>query len=87
MRVTLNNLSMFKFILKFIFGDYNHRIAKSMSAFTKIIEKCQKLNEEMHSDIQKKNEKINDLNSQIEDIEKSISRNEKFISNVQKLTE
>jgi hypothetical protein len=51
---------MIKFILKLIFGDYNHRIARSMSAFTKIIEKCQKLNEEMHSDIQKKNEKIND---------------------------
>ena len=53
---------MIKFILKLIFGDYNHRIARSMSAFTKIIEKCQKLNEEMHSDIQKKNEKINNLN-------------------------
>ena len=78
---------MLKFILKLFFGDYNHRIAKSMSAFTKIIEKCQKLNEEMYSDIQKKNEKINNLNAQIGDIEKSISRNEKFISNVQKLTE
>lgn len=78
---------MIKFILKLFFGDYNHRIARSMSAFTKIIEKCQKLNEEMHSDIQKKNEKINNLNLQIDDIQKSISRNEKFISNVQKLTE
>jgi uncharacterized protein (UPF0305 family) len=78
---------MIKFILKFIFGDYNHRIARSMSAFTKIIEKCQKLNEEMHSDIQKKNEKINNLNSQIDDIQKSISRNERFIENVQKITE
>jgi uncharacterized protein (UPF0305 family) len=78
---------MIKFILKLIFGDYNHRIAKSMSAFTKIIEKCQKLNEEMHSDIQKKNEKINNLNSQIDDIQKSISRNERFIENVQKITE
>lgn len=78
---------MLKFILKLIFGDYNRRIAKSMSAFTKIIEKCNKLNEEMHSDIQKKNEKINYLTAQIGDIEKSISRNEKFISNVQKLTE
>jgi uncharacterized protein (UPF0305 family) len=87
MRVTLNNLSMFKFILKLIFGDYNHRIARSMSAFTKIIEKCQKLNEEMHSDIQKKNEEISNLNSQINDIQKSISRNERFIENVQKITE
>lgn len=78
---------MIKFILKLIFGDYNHRIARSMSAFTKIIEKCQKLNEEMHSDIQKKNEKINNLNSQIDDIQKSISRNECFIENVQKITE
>jgi len=78
---------MFKFILKLIFGDYNHRIARSMSAFTKIIEKCQKLNEEMHSDIQKKNEKINNLNLQIDDIQKSISRNERFIENVQKITE
>lgn len=78
---------MIKFILKLIFGDYNHRIARSMSAFTKIIEKCQKLNEEMHSDIQKKNEKINNLNSQIDDIQKSISRNEHFIENVQKITE
>jgi uncharacterized protein (UPF0305 family) len=78
---------MIKFILKFIFGDYNHRITRSMSAFTKIIEKCQKLNEEMHSDIQKKNEKINNLNSQIDDIQKSISRNERFIENVQKITE
>jgi len=78
---------MLKFILKLIFGDYNHRIARSMSAFTKIIEKCQKLNEEMHSDIQKKNEKINNLNSQIDDIQKSISRNERFIENVQKITE
>jgi uncharacterized protein (UPF0305 family) len=78
---------MIKFILKLIFGDYNHRIARSMSAFTKIIEKCQKLNEEMHSDIQKKNEKINNLNSQIDDIQKSISRNERFIENVQKITE
>lgn len=78
---------MIKFILKLIFGDYNHRIARSMSAFTKIIENCQKLNEEMHSDIQKKNEKINDLNSQIGDIQKSISRNERFIENVKKITE
>lgn len=78
---------MIKFILKLIFGDYNHCIARSMSAFTKIIEKCQKLNEEMHSDIQKKNEKINNLNSQIDDIQKSISRNERFIENVQKITE
>ena len=78
---------MIKFILKLIFGDYNHRIARSMSAFTKIIEKCQKLNEEMHFDIQKKNEKINNLNSQIDDIQKSISRNERFIENVQKITE
>ena len=78
---------MIKFILKLIFGDYNHRIARYMSAFTKIIEKCQKLNEEMHSDIQKKNEKINNLNSQIDDIQKSISRNERFIENVQKITE
>jgi uncharacterized protein (UPF0305 family) len=78
---------MIKFILKLIFGDYNHRIARSMSAFTKIIEKCQKLNEEMHSDIQKKNEKINNLNLQIDDIQKSISRNEHFIENVQKITE
>ena len=78
---------MLKFIFKLIFGDYNHRIARSMSAFTKIIEKCQKLNEEMHSDIQKKNEKINNLNSQIDDIQKSISRNERFIENVQKITE
>lgn len=78
---------MIKFILKLIFGDYNHRIARSMSAFTKIIEKCQKLNEEMHSDIQKKNEKISNLNSQIDDIQKSISRNERFIENVQKITE
>jgi uncharacterized protein (UPF0305 family) len=78
---------MIKFILKLIFGDYNHRIARSMSAFTKIIEKCQKLNEEMNSDIQKKNEKINNLNSQIDDIQKSISRNERFIENVQKITE
>ena len=78
---------MIKFILKLVFGDYNHRIARSMSAFTKIIEKCQKLNEEMHSDIQKKNEKINNLNSQIDDIQKSISRNERFIENVQKITE
>jgi len=78
---------MIKFILKLIFGDYNHRITRSMSAFTKIIEKCQKLNEEMHSDIQKKNEKINNLNSQIDDIQKSISRNERFIENVQKITE
>jgi uncharacterized protein (UPF0305 family) len=78
---------MIKFILKLIFGDYNHRIARSMSAFTKIIEKCQKLNEEMHSDIQKKNEKINNLNLQIDDIQKSISRNERFIENVQKITE
>lgn len=77
---------MIKFILKLIFGDYNHRIARSMSAFTKIIEKCQKLNEEMHSDIQKKNEKINNLNLQIDDIQKSISRNERFIENVQKIT-
>jgi len=78
---------MIKFILKLIFGDYNHRIARSMSAFTKIIEKCQKLNEEMQSDIQKKNEKINNLNLQIDDIQKSISRNERFIENVQKITE
>lgn len=78
---------MIKFILKLIFGDYNYRINKSMSAFTKIIEKCQKLNEDMHSDIQKKNEKINNLNSQIDDIQKSISRNERFIENVQKITE
>jgi len=78
---------MIKFILKLIFGDYNHRIARSMSAFTKITEKCQKLNEEMQSDIQKKNEKINNLNSQIDDIQKSISRNERFIENVQKITE
>jgi len=78
---------MIKFILKLIFGDYNHRIARSMSAFTKIIEKCRKLNEEMNSDIQKKNEKINNLNSQIDDIQKSISRNERFIENVQKITE
>ena len=78
---------MLKFILKLFFGDYNRRIAKSMNAFTKIIEKCQKLNEEMHSDIQKKNEKINNLNLQIGDIEKSISRNERFISNVQKIVE
>ena len=47
----------------------------------------EKLNEEMHSDIQKKNEKINNLNSQIDDIQKSISRNERFIENVQKITE
>lgn len=87
MRVTLNNLSMFKFILKLIFGDYNHRIARSMSAFTKIIEKCQKLNEEMHSEISEKKHQINNLNTQIDDIEKSISRNERFISNVQKITE
>lgn len=78
---------MLKFILKLIFGDYNHRIARSMSAFTKIIEKCQKLNEEMHSEISEKKHKISDLNSQIDDIEKSISRNERFITNVQKITE
>ena len=78
---------MFKLLTKSIFGDYDHRIAKSMSAFTKVIQKCQKLNEDMHSDIQKKESKINDLNSQIGDIQKSISRNERFIENVQKITE
>lgn len=78
---------MFKFILKLFFGDYNRRIARSMSAFTKIIEKCQKLNEEMHSEISEKKHQISNLNTQIDDIEKSISRNEQFISNVQKITE
>lgn len=78
---------MLKFLFKLIFGDYDHRIARSMSAFTKIIEECKKLNEEMSSDIQKKNEKISNLNSQIGDIQKSISRNERFIENVQKITE
>ena len=78
---------MLKFILKLIFGDYNRRIARSMSAFTKIVEKCQKLNEEMHSEISEKKHQISNLNTQIDDIEKSISRNERFISNVQKITE
>ena len=45
---------MIKFIFKLIFGDYNQRIGKSMSAFTKIIEKCKKLNEEMQEDIRKR---------------------------------
>ena len=76
-----------KFILRLFFGDYNNRIAKAMSAFTRIIEKCQRLNEEMKADIQKKTEKINKLNSDIEDIELSINKNNKFINNVQKLTE
>lgn len=78
---------MFKSIINFIFGDYNRRIARSMSAFTQIIEKCQKLNEEMQADIYKKQAKIAELNANINDITNSINRNTKFISNVQKLTE
>ena len=78
---------MIKFILKLIFGDYNQRIGKSMSAFTKIIEKCKKLNEEMQEDIRKKKEKIYSLDLEINDIEKSIARNDKFMNNVQKITE
>jgi predicted DNA-binding ArsR family transcriptional regulator len=78
---------MLKFILKLIFGDYNHRIARSMSAFTKIIDKATKLNEEMRADIYKKEAKIAELNADINDINNSINRNTKFITNVQKLTE
>lgn len=78
---------MFKFILRWILGDYNKRIAKSMSAFTKIIDKATKLNEEMRADIYKKEAKIAELNADINDINSSINRNMKFISNVQKLTE
>lgn len=78
---------MIKFLFKLIFGDYNKRIAKSMSAFTKIIDKATKLNEEMRADIYKKKAKIADLNADINDINISIERNTKFISNVQKLTE
>jgi uncharacterized coiled-coil DUF342 family protein len=78
---------MFKRILKWILGDYNKRIAKSMSAFTKIIDKATKLNEEMRADIYKKEAKIAELNADINDINNSINRNMKFISNVQKLTE
>jgi hypothetical protein len=78
---------MLKKILKWFLGDYNKRIAKSMSAFTKIIDKATKLNEEMRADIYKKKAKIADLNADINDINISIERNTKFISNVQKLTE
>ena len=78
---------MFKFILRWILGDYNKRIAKSMSAFTKIIDKATKLNEEMRADIYKKEAKIAELNADINDINSSINHNMKFISNVQKLTE
>lgn len=78
---------MIKFIFKLIFGDYNHRIGKSMSAFTKIIENCKKLNEEMQEDIRKKKEKIYSLDLEIGDIEKSIARNDKFMNNVQKIME
>ena len=79
--------TMIKFLLKLIFGDYNKRIAKSMSAFTKIIDKATKLNEEMRADIYKKQSKIAELDADINDITNSINRNTKFISNVQKLTE
>lgn len=78
---------MIKFIFKLIFGDYNQHIGKSMSAFTKIIENCKKLNEEMQEDIRKKKEKIYNLDLEIGDIEKSIARNDKFMNNVQKITE
>ena len=78
---------MIKFIFKLIFGDYNQRIGKSMSAFTKIIENCKKLNEEMQEDIRKKKEKIYSLDLEIGDIEKSMARNDKFMNNVQKITE
>ena len=78
---------MLKFIFKLIFGDYNKRIAKSMSSFTKIIDKCRKLNEEMRADIEVKTIKINSLNAQIKDIESSIATNDKFITNVSKLVE
>lgn len=78
---------MIKFLVKLIFGDYNKRIAKSMSAFTKIIDKATKLNEEMRADIYKKEAKIAELNADINDINLSINRNLKFISNVQKITE
>lgn len=78
---------MLKKILKWFLGDYNKRIAKSMSAFTKIIDKATKLNEEMRADIYKKEAKIAELNANINDINASIDRNMKFITNVQKLTE
>lgn len=57
-----------------------------MSAFTKIIEKCQRLNEEMNTEILRKNGKINKLNDEIKNIEQSVERNSKFIANVQKIT-
>lgn len=78
---------MIKFIFRLIFGDYNQRIGKSMSAFTKIIENCKKLNEEMQEDIRRKKEKIYSLDLEIGDIEKSIARNDKFMNNVKKITE
>ena len=58
-----------------------------MSSFTKIIDKCRKLNEEMRADIEVKTIKINSLNAQIKDIESSIATNDKFIANVSKLVE
>ena len=78
---------MVKFLFKLIFGDYNKRIARSMSVFAKIIDKATKLNEEMRADICKKEAKIATLSASIDDINTSIERNTKFISNVQKLTE
>ena len=82
---------MIKFIIKLIFGDYNQRIGKSMSAFTKIIENCKKLNEEMlffkDDSVDANEEKIYSLDLEIGDIEKSIARNDKFMNNVQKITE
>lgn len=78
---------MFKKILSWILGDYNKKIAKSMSAFTKIIDKATKLNEEMRADIYKKEAKIANLQADINDITNSINRNTKFIANVQSLTE
>lgn len=78
---------MTKFLSNLFFGDYNKRIARSMSAFTKIIDGATKLNEEMRADIYKKQAKIAELNADINDINNSIDRNTKFITNVQKLTE
>lgn len=77
---------MLKRILNWLLGSYNKRIERSMSAFTKIIEKCQRLNEEMNTEILRKNGKINQLNEEIKNIEQSVERNSKFIANVQKIT-
>lgn len=77
---------MLQIILDWLLGNYNKRIERSMSAFTKIVAKCQRLNEKMNAEILRKNEKINQLNEEIKDIEKSVERNFKFITNVQKIT-